>query len=602
MDDKQRVRQAADIYDVVSSVTPLKHQRGPWYQGLCPFHGEKTPSFRINREEGFFKCFGCGEKGDVFSFIQKRENVGFREAMHILADRFGVTLTEVDAATTDSLRRMREATAEAQTFYRRCFESSEDGAPARDYAKLRRLSSPILERFGIGAAPASRDALFRYLTSRGYEVETLESAGLVRSSMHGGFHDVFRNRLMFPICNEMGSPLAFGARALDPAERAKYINSQETPIYQKGDHVYALHLAKDAIRQADRVLVVEGYMDVIALHQAGIREAVAVLGTAMTQQQARNLLRFTPGKRVLVSFDADAAGREAAGRGIDTLEEVARAVGLHLSVLTMPDAKDPDEFIQNQGADAFRSLMAHGQDVVGFQVERILSRIPDLGTSAANHRALAELAPVFRRLDSPARAEPYFKTIAFRLGLSEYSVSLEFNKHLRHNVAPRAGTRPVAVAQQREAEAERGLIHLMVEDTEIRRVIAESLDSVPFPTPNGQRLRERLVSDLAHLKSWPALVEALEGSPEQSLVLDVRFEDFGNKVSNDRVRTVDNYIDVIAQGFWKKIATSRQEELSRPDLSPEEVQRVTQDMIDAQRRATEHQKRLSGREQTRGQI
>ncbi|MBM3269332.1 MAG: DNA primase [Candidatus Sericytochromatia bacterium] len=595
MDDKTRVRQAADILEVIGQATVLKHKGGPWYTGLCPFHQEKTPSFRVNASDGFFKCFGCGEKGDVFTFLMKRESLDFRGALKHLADRYGIELTEAAPEFIDEQRKLREAMAEAHRYFRRVYEQAEEGAAAREYAARRGLSPEVVERFGIGASPRGWDGLLRHLSGLGFAPELLENAGLIRRGQQGGFRDFFRGRLMFPICTDMGAVVAFGARALDPGDQPKYLNSPETPLYQKGQHVFALHLAKEAIRKADRVLVAEGYMDVIALHEAGFEEAVAVLGTAMTPQQARNLLRYTPGKRVIVAFDADAAGQTAASQGIATLEEVARATGLFLSVLAVPDGKDPDEFIRAHGAPAFAQLAATAPDVVAFQIARLFKQIPDLRSRAGQDRALRELLPVLRRLGSPARASSYYGEIALRLGLTENAVAMEFNPQLRHNGALQTGTRPVVVAQQRVAEAERGLIYLMVQDFEARRTVAASLGDIPFPTPAAQALRERLCGDLAAVAGWPGVIDRTPEGPEHDLLIDISFEESASKAPAGSQRVMDDYVAVIACEFWRDIASSRARELTRPDLSSEDVQRITLEIQDAKMRAQEHLTRLSGR-------
>ncbi len=596
MEDKDRVRQAADILDVIGTATVLKHKGGPWYQGLCPFHTEKTASFRVNSDEGIYRCFGCGAKGDVFNFVIQRESTDFRGALRILAERCGITLSEENPEFVDEQRRMREAMIEAQKYFRHTFDHSDEGEEARAYAAKRGLTSDTIERFGIGAASRNWEGLFRHLTRAGYSPETLDTAGLCRPNQSGGHRDYFRNRLMFPICSDMGTVVAFGGRTLDASDQVKYLNSPDTPIYQKGHQVFGLHLAKEAIRQADRVLIVEGYMDVVAVHQAGFRETVAVLGTAMTPQQAKSILRFTASRRVVVGFDADRAGQEAANRGISTLEEVARSAGIHLSVLCVPDGKDPDEYIKVHGAEAFSLLIDHAPDSFAFQIDRALGAIPDVKSSAGLAEAIRRLGPMFRRLDSPVQAEPYYHKVAAALGRDASVVAMDFNRHLRHNGALRTGSRPVPVAQQRVAEAERGLIYLMVTDAEVRRTVADRLVDIPFPTPECQALRERLSADLADLRAWPELLDACVGTPQHDFLIDLRFEDFGQRLPSDSQRAADDFVDALAYEHWKGVASSRQQDLRRPDLPPDEFMRITQDFIDAQVRAREHLARLSGRE------
>ena len=323
------IRASLDIVEVVGAYVPLK-QRGSNYFGLCPFHQEKTPSFSVNPKLGIFKCFGCGAGGDVFAFIQQIEGVSFVEAVRLLAERAGIPLPQSEEAGEDEREPLFQALRFAARFYFTQLTHETSGKLARAYLKSRGVRPATAQRFGLGYAPKAWDALATAAVASGFRLGVFEQAGLVLPRRErGGFYDRFRHRLMFPIFSHVGKVVGFAGRLLEPdPEQPKYINSPETPVYQKGRVLYGLYQARHAIRKLEEAILVEGYTDVIALHQAGIEHTVATSGTALTLEQVRLLARYA--KRILLLYDADPAGEQAALRSID----LCLAQGLPVKTLT----------------------------------------------------------------------------------------------------------------------------------------------------------------------------------------------------------------------------------------------------------------------------
>jgi DNA primase len=365
-DDKvEEIRAASDIVEVVSDYVRLK-RRGSNFIGLCPFHGEKTPSFNVNPSLGIFKCFGCGVGGDVFSFLMRVESVGFTEAARLLAERAGIVLPQeqpgpVEAASeTESIY---AALRFAARFFFHHLTQTEEGKRGLAYFRKRGFSGQTIKAFGLGYAPEAWEALLQAAAGQHLPAETLEKAGLVIPRKDGGgYYDRYRGRVIFPILSPVGKVLGFGGRILDAApDQPKYINSPETKVYHKGQVLYGLYQAKQAIRRKEEVILVEGYTDVISLHQAGVQQVVASSGTALTVEQVRALGRYA--KRILLLYDADTAGTNAALRGIDLILEQ----GLMVYAVALPPGEDPDSFVQQHGGVAFEEyVQKHRQDFVAF--------------------------------------------------------------------------------------------------------------------------------------------------------------------------------------------------------------------------------------------
>ena len=364
----------ADIESVVGRYVSL-NRKGSNLWGLCPFHHEKTPSFSVNPAKNIFKCFGCGKGGSAIHFIMEIEHLSYPEAIRFLGSLYGVDVPDTrDEAGNDARRektkRVKSLLTEAARFYYLQFNDPEVGVPARKYAQERALDKQTLDHFGIGYSPDSWDALKNYLTEKGYTEEEMEVSGIFkRSEKTGNLYDLFRGRLMFPIFDSFGNIIAFGGRTLKKGETPKYINSPDSLVYNKQNHLYALNLAKK--EQSKQLIVVEGYMDAIAMHKAGFRNTVAALGTSFTDSQLKTCARFC--EEIVFFFDADGAGQKAAIRAIKMmLAYLSKLSGLkiRIKIAKVPDGKDPDEFIREKGADKFAEVVKNALYVEEYLLER----------------------------------------------------------------------------------------------------------------------------------------------------------------------------------------------------------------------------------------
>ena len=358
----EEVRSRNDIVDVINSYVSLK-KKGNTYTACCPFHNEKTPSFHVSRDKQLYHCFGCGAAGTVYTFLQQYENYTFPEAVEFLADRAGVVLpkremTERERMEADYNSALREINKMAAGYFYYALRMK-DGEPARNYLTERGLSEDTIRNFGLGYSRMYRDDLYKYLKQKGYSDELLKDSGLVRFDEKHGAGDVFWNRVMFPIMDLNGKVIGFGGRVMGDG-LPKYVNSQETRIYEKRRHLYGFHLARRSKREG--YILCEGYMDVISMHQAGFDNATASLGTAFTIQQAMLLKRYTD--KVYLAYDSDGAGVNAAQKAIPILREV----GISARVINMQPYKDPDEFMKNLGAEEFEKRIAQAESSLMFQV------------------------------------------------------------------------------------------------------------------------------------------------------------------------------------------------------------------------------------------
>ncbi|MFU8811640.1 MAG: DNA primase [Balneolaceae bacterium] len=352
---KEEIRDAADIVEVVGDYVRLKRS-GSGFTGLCPFHDEKTPSFHVNPSMGIYKCFGCGESGDVYSFVMAMEGVSFPEALRSLAERYGISLPEYDQPQDREEQHEREgimhALRFAGLFFYRMLNELEEAEPARAYLEKRGYKRDTIRTYGLGYAPGSGSALLKAAQQEGIEEQYLLQADLVKPSTRGdGTYDTFRERLMFPIFNPSGKVIAFAGRILDDSKKtAKYVNSAQTSVYNKSEVVYGVNFAKNEIRKREEAILVEGYTDVITMHKHGIENVVASSGTSLTEAQIRLLMRY--GKRLVMIYDADDAGQTAMDRGLN----IALSQGMDVQLLQLPDREDPDSFVKQFGAESFLDL------------------------------------------------------------------------------------------------------------------------------------------------------------------------------------------------------------------------------------------------------
>ena len=408
----------SDIVDVVSDYVTLTPKGGS-YWGLCPFHGEKTPSFHVLPDRQLYHCFGCGKGGGVISFIMDVENLPYLDALRLLAKRAGMAFPEGDMDERSRRKRGRllELNKQAARFFYSQLHSPQ-GAAGLAYLQRRGLTRGVMTRFGLGFAPDSWDSLLLAMTQKGFSKGDLMEAGLVVSNKKGGFYDRFRNRVMFPIIDLRGDVIGFGGRLLGDGT-PKYLNSPDSPVFNKSRNLFALNLAKNT--KQGHLLLTEGYMDTISLHQAGFDCAVASLGTSLTADHAKLLSRFT--KEVILCYDGDAAGIQAANRAIPMLEKT----GLKVRVLRITGAKDPDEYIKNYGREAFARLLGQSQNYVDYNLRQLQEQyhLEDPMQRTEFARAGAEM---LAQLDSPVEREVYAGQLAQASGVGKQAILQEIQR------------------------------------------------------------------------------------------------------------------------------------------------------------------------------
>lgn len=505
------VRQRAGIVEVISETVVLQ-KAGKEFKGRCPFHNEKSASFYVNPEKGIFKCFGCGEGGDVFAFLQKAKGTDFLDTVRDLANRYGIRLVESVEEKQHYDRRaqffaLNDATC---NYFHQLLLDPADGATARRYLEGRGISEEIINRFKLGFAPNSWDGLLRYLNNTMKVSEaTLEEAGLVRRRAESsGVYDLFRNRLMVPIMDDQGRVVAFGGRALGADEQVKYLNSPETPIYIKGQHLYGYNLAKDAIKAKDSVIVVEGYFDAISLHQYGFDNAVATLGTALTEQQAKMLVRYTDSKRVYLSFDSDQAGIKAVERGAETLNQIAEGVGIELRVIRIPGGKDPDECLRSEGGqEAFAKAMASAPPLIDYELRQAL-KDADTSTHTGRLEAAMRIVPILATIKNYMVRGEYIRLFAMEIGAKEDELSHSVREQIKQKTKQpfrQEGFGAGAAKQMRNRgtvatpgsgglagvlEAERNLLALLLTNREDYQQAYPVVMSVSFNVPAHKTLKD----------------------------------------------------------------------------------------------------------------
>ena len=420
------LRLQANIVQVVQEYVPLK-RAGTTFKGLCPFHSEKTPSFHVNPEKGFFHCFGCNAGGDVFKFLELHEKVGFQDAVRMLAQKFGVALPERSEGSGDEERRdagLREALLKAHEIASAYFRgeiAGAAGARARQQLKDRDVSAQTIEQLGLGYAPPSRDGLKRRLLEQGFAQELLLQSGLIVQRENGEIIDRFRNRLMVPICRDAGSVIAFGGRSMETEQVPKYLNSPETPIYSKGRTLYGLNLTKAGIRKLGYAVLVEGYFDFAQVFQTGAAPVVASCGTALTPQQAQLLRRFTT--KVVLSYDPDAAGQGAAARSCELLV----AEGFDVNVVMLDKGEDPDIFIRRQGPDRYRERLRSSRPYLEYLLDQAAVGL-EFGHDESRRHFLGKMLAVAARIPDSAARDQFADRIAHKARITEEVVRAEIRK------------------------------------------------------------------------------------------------------------------------------------------------------------------------------
>jgi len=428
----RQVASSCDIVRLIGRYCKLR-QRGKKFWALCPFHQEKTPSFSVDPEQGLYYCFGCGEGGNIFTFLNKAEGLQFYDALQMLAREAGIDLARYEAQagpSREQLELLRRANELAATFYAKCLEKAKGSDRARSYLKQRRISEESVARWRIGYAPPGWENLLDCARRHGIEPGTLEAAGLaVRRSEAEGHYDRFRDRLMFPVCDRNGRVIGFGARALSEEDDVKYLNSPEGPLFSKGRCFYGFAEAREAVRSGGTAVIVEGYTDVIMAHQFGVEPVMAVLGTALTEYHARTLAALCD--RVVLVFDADEAGQKSAARSIETL----LGEDLDVRVATLEADEDPCEFLLAHGPDAFRERLERSEDFLAFRLRRARQQ-HDVATVSGRRKVFEDLAELALKVRNEASRDMLIRQIAGELGIAELTAWAYLERVWRQRGAP----------------------------------------------------------------------------------------------------------------------------------------------------------------------
>ncbi len=533
-DSRERVREAVDMVALVSSRTELRRAGVNSYFGICPFHEERTGSFHVSPDERLYHCFGCQASGDAFKFVMETEGVDFSVALETLAQRFGVELqVEAEdpqaAARRQRRDRLQTLVDRAAVYYARYLWEAREAGDAREYLLGRGLREETLREFRVGYAPSAWDRMMLASRRAGFTDEELLTVGLAQRSKQrpGQIFDRFRARIMFPSSDQRGRVVGFGARATRDGQRPKYLNSAENELYRKREQLFGIDLARSAAARAGRMILVEGYTDVLALHQAGLSNAVGIMGTSLTEEQVGILERVV--SVLELCLDADRAGQDAMLRAA----RLAESRKLELRVVPLPEGTDPADLIERDGADALRSLVEQSAPFIVFQVERILERT-DIRTAEGRDRALAELRPVLAEQPASLLLEDLLRRVAGRLDLSEKRLaSLIAESGQARSVAQVPGPAPAPVIDEvvraeREflmlcvslpADGERMLLSIDPEQlltTEpLRRAASHLTGRLASPLADLPRDDEQLATTVADLvaragSAGPVSVEALE--------------------------------------------------------------------------------------------
>jgi DNA primase len=511
-----RVKEAADIVEIVSAHTDLQ-QRGQDFWGNCPFHDERTPSFKVNPRDKLYYCFGCEASGDVFRFVEEKEGLDFASAVESLGERYGVELKRENEDPQAEERRRRKArlwellelTAK---YYERYLWESQKAKRAREYLESRGLGEDVLRRFNVGMAPSAWDQVLTGSQRRGFVVEELIAAGLIQKGRQGGHYDRFRNRITFPIRDQRGRVLGFGARALTADSKPKYLNSPEGELYRKSHTLYGIDRARGPIAKARRAIVVEGYTDVLALHQAGVEEAVAIMGTAITPEQISMLAGLT--ESVVLALDADRAGADAMVRA----QKVAGGKSIELRVAAMPEGEDPADMLQGGSSERFMALVDGAIDLPSFRVDIALGR-GELGSLAGRERVLEEVGPVLKAMGETALGfDELVRKVADRLDTDPSLVLARVRSAPDAPAAADEGSsegkrpKPVAVSLTPRETRERALLAMCLADPETGRRFIDQLTKEhlsPSGAPALGWLRDHLDDPMAGLPRDDAALTSL---------------------------------------------------------------------------------------------
>lgn len=554
----EEVRQTNDIVDIVSQYVRLKRS-GRNYFGLCPFHNEKSPSFSVSPDKQIFHCFGCGVGGNVFTFLTKIEGINFVEAVQMLAERSNIQLPTLENKGDSVREELKAKVYKVNEFTAKFYHENlykPEAKSAQEYVKKRKLNNETLKSFQIGYS-GKFDELYRALKKEGFQDREILESGLVNKNDNGTYIDRYRNRLMFPICDARGRVIAFGGRVLDDS-KPKYINSPENIVYSKGRHLYGLNVAKK-YNIRDKLLIVEGYMDVISLHQRGIHNVVAALGTAMTQQQGYLLRKNT--NQIILSYDSDEAGLTAKLRALDILQNM----GCDIRILQMEGAKDPDEFVIKYGNARFQALIDKALSVVEFKV-KVLKRNLNLENTSDKIKFLNEIAKIIAKVDNTMEREVYIEKIAKDYDISKEAIYAEVNKiNYRETTSDKTleKARPVvnhrkihetSVSESVKRRENTILSILLSGDLNIFQIIKQNIKIEDFKDELNKEIAKKIYQEFENENNNVNAILDQMSEEEQSHITKIMAEDY-------EITDLEKAIDDIMKSYQKEKLNDRKFEI-----------------------------------------
>lgn len=555
----EEVRQANDIVDVISQYVHLKRS-GRNFFGLCPFHNEKSPSFSVSPDKQIFHCFGCGVGGNIFTFLTKIEGITFIEAVQNLAKRANIQLPTIEGNLQDLEReKLKQKVYKINEFVAKYYHENlykNTSKIAQEYVKKRKLNNETLQSYQIGFSGTFNE-LYKELIKQGFEEKEILETGLVNKNDNGTFIDRYRNRLMFPICDIRGKVIAFGGRVLDDS-KPKYINSPENVVYSKGKHLYGLNVAKKG--DISRLLIVEGYMDVISLHQRGITNVVAALGTALTQSQGWLLRKNS--QQVILSFDSDGAGQTAIVRSLEILQNM----GCDMRVLQMDGAKDPDEYIIKYGSARFQNIMDKALSLVEYKVKLLRNNL-NLENINDKIKFLNEIAKIIAKIDNTMEKELYIEKIANTYNISKDAIYAEVNKITYSNTSGIKILEKAKPVQKRENLEQKEKVSeeikkredtilsiLLIGDINLYQIIKQNIKPEEFQSEIDQKIAKKLYEEYEKGNSnISSIIDQLE-EKEQNHITKIMAEDYG-------IEDIEKAIDDIFQNYEKEKCKIRRVEI-----------------------------------------
>lgn len=563
-----KIKDKLDIVETISEFVILK-KAGRNYQGLCPFHKEKSPSFSVNPQKQIFKCFGCGAAGDAIAFLMKITNQGFTDVISDLAQKFGVQLPQFkggQAQNPELKKQMMSANKLAAEFFNKGLKTYPQAKKARDYLASRSISDEVIEDYMIGYAPHYSDELFNYLkTEHGFSADVLEKAGLLSKKTNGEGHvDRFRNRLMIPIMDENDNIVGFGARALDEGQNPKYLNSPDTILYNKSKIMFGLNKAREAVRTEDAVIIMEGYFDVISAQVSGIKNVVATSGTSLTQGHLKTLSRFMNEPKIYLAFDSDKAGLLATQRGAEVVKEAFEGLGeirqydesysrhgdfsCEIRVVTSPQGKDPDEFIKTQGAEAYKDLIKNAPLLIDFEINSIIKKGDENLSPQEKAKKIKEVVKVLSEVKNKIIQTEYIKSVSEILQVSQMAVKAELEGY-RPVAVPRSSvsSNVTKISNKLEIAQKKLLsVYFIYGSNNNLSTLNNCLDEVEFTEGTLSQIKKILKNVSEKVENAEQLQESLinhfvgEIQAQQEII---EIADYANEINNLSANLVKQYVE-----------------------------------------------------------